>query len=210
MKGMFDSKQAGGALSLLATAMLIFLTGPTVRADPSPSPSSPSASSPATGGTASPSSQAGQPGSTPAVADATAPTATATPAQPSAPTPLPDLLIPSANIHFKGFIDTYAQYNPTDASYSNFRAYDFGANSFNLNMAQLKFWRPDDDGVGFVLRTDFGPGAMASGQNFYPGFFGTRGTSNGTTGTMPWSMFWLEEAYVNLWIPVPVMNPFRS
>ena len=68
-------------------------------------------------------------------------------------------------------------------------------------MAQLKFWRPDDDGVGFVLRTDFGPGAMASGQNFTPGFFGTRGTSSGATGSMPWSMFWLEEAYINFWIP---------
>ncbi|AFS52606.1 outer membrane beta-barrel protein [Leptospirillum ferriphilum] len=111
------------------------------------------------------------------------------------------MLIPAANIHFKGFIDTYAQYNPTDASYTNFRAYDFGANSFNVNMAQLKFWRPDDDGVGFVLRADFGPGAMASGQNFTPGFFGTQGSSGGTTGTMPWSMFWLEEAYINLWIP---------
>ncbi len=132
---------------------------------------------------------------------ADSPTPAPTPAPPASPTPLPDLLIPSANIHFKGFIDTYAQYNPTDASYSNFRAYDFGANSFNVNMAQLKFWRPDDDGIGFVLRTDFGPGAMASGQNFTPGFFGVEGTTSGGTGTMPWSLFWLEEAYVNFWIP---------
>jgi len=162
-----------------------------------PGPSSPSVSS-AGPGSSSPTTPTPAP---PVVADATAPAATATPAPPPTPTPLPDLLIPSANIHFKGFIDTYAQYNPTDASYSNFRAYDFGANSFNLNMAQLKFWRPDDDGIGFVLRTDFGPGAMASGQNFTPGFYGVRGTTSGNTGTMPWSMFWVEEAYINLWIP---------
>ena len=140
----------------------------------------------------------------PVVADsstpATAPAATPAPAA-AAPAPPSDLILPSANVHFKGFIDTYAQYNPTDASYTNFRAYDFGANSFNVNMAQLKFWRPDDDGIGFVLRTDFGPGAMASGQNFTPGFFGVRGTTSGNTATMPWSLFWLEEAYINLWIP---------
>ncbi|EQD36432.1 hypothetical protein B1B_16519, partial [mine drainage metagenome] len=50
------------------------------------------------------------------------------------------------NVHFKGFIDVYGQYNPTSASTTDFRAYDYGANSFNVNMAQLKFWRPDDDG----------------------------------------------------------------
>ena len=130
----------------------------------------------------------------PVVADsstpATAPAATPAPAA-AAPAPPSDLILPSANVHFKGFIDTYAQYNPTDASYTNFRAYDFGANSFNVNMAQLKFWRPDDDGIGFVLRTDFGPGAMASGQNFTPGFFGVEGTTSGNTATMPWSLFWL-------------------
>jgi hypothetical protein len=132
----------------------------------------------------------------PAPAPAAAPPAPA----PAAPAPS-DLIIPSMNIHMKGFVDVYAQYNPTDASYTNYRAYDFGANSFNVNMAQLKIWRPDDDGIGFVLRTDFGPGAMASGQNFTPGFFGTQGTSGGTTSTMPWSLFWLEEAYIDTLVP---------
>ncbi|MHB1926834.1 MAG: outer membrane beta-barrel protein [Leptospirillum sp.] len=196
----------GVSLALALSSGLVWgEMAPSAWADSSPSqtasasPSSPTAS-PASSGTTG-SSQTPPPASSPVVADATPPAATATPAPPATPTPLPDMLIPSANIHFKGFIDGYAQYNPTDASYSNFRAYDFGANSFNINMAQLKIWRPDDDGIGFVLRTDFGPGAMASGQNFTPGFFGTQGTSGGNTGTMPWSMFWLEEAYVNLWIP---------
>ncbi len=136
----------------------------------------------------------------PATTTAPAPAA-ATPAPaPAAPAPS-DLILPTMNIHMKGFIDTYAQYNPTDASYTNYRAYDYGANSFNVNMAQLKIWRPDDDGIGFVLRTDFGPGAMASGQNFTPGYFGIKGTTSGNTGSMPWSLFWLEEAYINLFVP---------
>ncbi len=182
-------------LSLAIT--LVFSRPLAVMADPD-SPAPPS--QPASGTSpASPGSAPSTPSSPGGPANQTVSSGGQAPTQP--PAPLPDMLIPSANIHFKGFIDTYAQYNPTDASYSNFRPYDFGANSFNVNMAQLKLWRPDDDGVGFVLRTDFGPGAMASGQNFYPGFFGTRGTSNGTTGTMPWSMFWLEEAYINFWIP---------
>ena len=170
-------------------------------------PASPVTTSSASSGTSSSTGQSSSSSSGPVVADsstpapATTPAPAATPAPATTPTPLPDMLIPSANIHFKGFIDTYAQYNPTDASYTNFRAYDYGANSFNVNMAQIKFWRPDDDGVGFVLRADFGPGAMASGQNFYPGSFGTRGTSTGNSLGMPWSMFWLEEAYINLWLP---------
>ncbi|MCL4461000.1 MAG: porin [Nitrospirae bacterium] len=189
-----SSGLALGPLTSLARADSSgFLTAPA-------SPVSPSTPTSSSGGSGN-SQTTGQSSSAPQVADSGTPAPAATPAPATTPTPLPDMLIPSANIHFKGFIDTYAQYNPTDASYSNFRAYDFGANSFNINMAQLKIWRPDDDGIGFVLRTDFGPGAMASGQNFYPGFFGTHGTSNGTTGTMPWSMFWLEEAYINLWIP---------
>jgi hypothetical protein len=205
----------GVSLALvLSSGLSLGSMTPSAWADSPDLEASPVATSPAASGTSSGSSSStGQSSSSaPVVADsstpapATPPAPAATPAPqataaPATPTPLPDMLIPAANIHFKGFIDTYAQYNPTDASYTNFRAYDFGANSFNVNMAQLKFWRPDDDGVGFVLRTDFGPGAMASGQNFYPGFFGTHGTSTGTSLGMPWSMFWLEEAYVNLWIP---------
>ncbi len=197
MKHKPASRNAGRSFSVLASLVLSFLTPFAAWADSS-TVQPPPANSPAPSAGTNGSAPTGQQGSAPVVADTSQPASTA---QPATPSPLPDMLIPSANIHFKGFIDTYAQYNPTDASYSNFRPYDFGANSFNVNMAQLKIWRPDDDGIGFVLRTDFGPGAMASGQNFYPGFFGTRGTSNGTTGTMPWSMFWLEEAYVNLWIP---------
>ena len=189
-------------LFLAAAMLLVFSPVTPSMADPSSTGAS-GGTTTQTGSGNSSSGNASSPSNPPApVADnPTAAAPAATPAPATTPTPLPDMLIPSANIHFKGFIDAYAQYNPTNASYSNFRAYDFGANSFNINMAQLKFWRPDDDGIGFVLRTDFGPGAMASGQNFYPGFFGTRGTSNGSTGTMPWSMFWLEEAYINFWIP---------
>ena len=189
-------------LFMAVAMLLVFSPGTPAMADPSSTGTS-GGTSTQTGSGNSPSGTGSTPSNPPAPATNSTSTSTAASqsSQPSTPTPLPDMLIPSANIHFKGFIDAYAQYNPTDASYSNFRPYDFGANSFNINMAQLKFWRPDDDGIGFVLRTDFGPGAMASGQNFYPGFFGTRGTSNGSTGTMPWSMFWLEEAYINFWIP---------
>ncbi|MHB8543487.1 MAG: outer membrane beta-barrel protein [Leptospirales bacterium] len=193
----------GVSLAVVVTSGVFFgETAGSAWADPL-SQASPSTSSSTSGSNSSTGSSGG-----PVLADSsspatpsTTPAPAATPAPATAPAPPSDLILPSANVHFKGFIDTYAQYNPTDASYTNYRAYDFGANSFNVNMAQLKFWRPDDDGVGFVLRTDFGPGAMASGQNFTPGFFGTQGSSGHTTGTMPWSMFWLEEAYINLWIP---------
>jgi len=143
-----------------------------------------------------------------ALADSTAPAASSTqtpaPAAPAAPapaaTPAPpsDLVIPSMNIHMKGFVDVYGQYNPTSSGYSDFRAYDYGANSFNVNMAQLKIWRPDDDGVGFVLRADFGPGAYASGQLFSPGYYNALG---GAGQTMPYTSFWLEEAYINFLVP---------
>ena len=140
---------------------------------------------------------------------APAPAAAAPAATPAAPS---DLVLPSMNIHMKGFVDVYAQYNPTSAGTTDFRAYDYGANSFNINMAQLKFWRPDDDGVGFVLRADFGPGAYASAQNFSPGYYGALGGghafgSNGTTleapnaAGMPYSSFWMEEAYINVLVP---------
>ena len=137
---------------------------------------------------------------------ATAPAAATPAATPAAPS---DLVIPSMNIHMKGFIDVYGQYNPTSAETTDFRAYDYGANSFNINMAQLKFWRPDDDGVGFVLRADFGPGAYASAQNFSPGYFNALGTSSTLTtsnlrssnAVMPYSSFWMEEAYINLLVP---------
>ena len=136
-----------------------------------------------------------------ALADSTAPAASSTqtpapaPAAPAAPapaaTPAPpsDLVLPAMNIHMKGFVDVYGQYNPTSSGYSDFRAYDYGANSFNVNMAQLKIWRPDDDGVGFVLRADFGPGAYASGQLFAPGYYGALG---GHGQMMPYTSFWLE------------------
>ena len=112
----------------------------------------------------------------------------------------------------KGFVDVYAQYNPTSAGTTDFRAYDYGANSFNVNMAQLKLWRPDDDGVGFVLRADFGPGAYASAQNFSPGYYGALGGGHAFTSSstsleapnaagMPYSSFWMEEAYVNVLVP---------
>ena len=136
------------------------------------------------------------------------PAAPQTPAPAATPAPAPDLILPSMNVHFKGFIDVYGQYNPTSASTTDFRAYDYGANSFNVNMAQLKFWRPDDDGIGFVLRTDFGPGAYASAQNFSPGYFGALGGGHGGStsvglgsATMPYSDFWLEEAYINFFVP---------
>ncbi len=139
-------------------------------------------------------------------ADSSAPASTTTQAQapaaqaPAAPS---DLIIPSMNIHLKGFVDVYAQYNPTSASETDFRAYDYGANSFNINMAQLKLWRPDDDGVGFVLRADFGPGAYASAQNFSPGYYASLGGGRGSSqfASMPYSSFWLEEAYVNFLVP---------
>jgi len=142
---------------------------------------------------------------TPAPAAAAAPAAT--------PAPPSDLVVPAMNIHLKGFIDAYAQYNPTSAGTTDFRAYDYGANSFNINMAQLKLWRPDDDGVGFVLRADFGPGAYASAQNFSPGYYGALGgghafANNSTTtlqapnaAGMPYSSFWMEEAYINFLVP---------
>ncbi|MHB1605061.1 MAG: outer membrane beta-barrel protein [Leptospirales bacterium] len=196
-----------GRIASVALLSSMLITPSFSWADPSPQSAPPSSATP-TPPSSNTENPANNPPSSPAMADSststlsTPPGPSGTPATPpSAPAPPSDLILPSANIHFKGFIDTYAQYNPTDASYSNFRPYDFGANSFNVNMAQLKFWRPDDDGVGFVLRTDFGPGAFASGQNFTPGFFGTRGTTSGNTGSMPWSMFWLEEAYINFWIP---------
>ncbi len=141
---------------------------------------------------------------------APAPAAAAPAATPAAPS---DLVIPSMNIHMKGFIDVYGQYNPTSAETTDFRAYDYGANSFNINMAQLKLWRPDDDGVGFVLRADFGPGAYASAQNFSPGYYGALGgghafANNSTTtlqapnaAGMPYSSFWMEEAYINFLVP---------
>ena len=140
---------------------------------------------------------------------AAAPVTPAAPAPAATPAPAPDLILPSMNVHFKGFIDVYGQYNPTSASTTDFRAYDYGANSFNLNMAQLKFWRPDDDGIGFVLRADFGPGAYASAQNFSPGYYGALGGGHPSTSTtlytgstaMPYSDFWLEEAYINFFVP---------
>ncbi|MDA8029494.1 MAG: hypothetical protein M0Z25_11015, partial [Nitrospiraceae bacterium] len=49
---------------------------------------------------------------------ATAPvptTAPATPAPAAAPAPPSDLVVPAMNIHLKGFVDVYAQYNPTSA-----------------------------------------------------------------------------------------------
>ena len=159
-----------------------------------------------------------------ALADSTAPAASSTqtpapaPAAPAAPapaaTPAPpsDLVLPAMNIHMKGFVDVYGQYNPTSSGYSDFRAYDYGANSFNVNMAQLKIWRPDDDGVGFVLRADFGPGAYASAQNFSPGYYDALGGGHAFTGDtntlqapnaagMPYSSFWMEEAYINFLVP---------
>ena len=138
--------------------------------------------------------------STPATATTPAPPAPAAPAQAApAATPAPtDLVLPALNIHMKGFVDVYGQYNPTSSGYSDFRAYDYGANSFNVNMAQLKIWRPDDDGVGFVLRADFGPGAYSSGQLFSPGYFGALG---GHGQAVPYTSFWLEEAYVNFLVP---------
>ena len=140
---------------------------------------------------------------------APAPAAAAPAATPAAPS---DLVLPSMNIHMKGFVDVYAQYNPTSAGTTDFRAYDYGANSFNINMAQLKLWRPDDDGVGFVLRADFGPGAYASAQNFSPGYYGALGGGHAFTGDtntlqapnaagMPYSSFWMEEAYINFLVP---------
>ena len=155
--------------------------------------------------------------STPAASSSSSTTTTPAPAaSPAAPAATPaapsDLVVPAMNIHLKGFIDAYAQYNPTSAGTTDFRAYDYGANSFNINMAQLKLWRPDDDGVGFVLRADFGPGAYASAQNFSPGYYGALGgghefASNGTTleapnaAGMPYSSFWMEEAYINFLVP---------
>ena len=155
--------------------------------------------------------------STPAASSSSSTTTTPAPAaSPAAPAATPaapsDLVVPAMNIHLKGFIDAYAQYNPTSAGTTDFRAYDYGANSFNINMAQLKLWRPDDDGVGFVLRADFGPGAYASAQNFSPGYYGALGgghafTSNSNALTapnaagMPYSSFWMEEAYINFLVP---------
>ncbi len=137
---------------------------------------------------------------------ASAPAATTAPAPaaaPAAPAPPSDLVVPAMGIHLKGFVDVYAQYNPTSAGTTDFRAYDYGANSFNVNMAQLKLWRTDDDGVGFVLRTDFGPGAYASAQSFSPGYYaalgGGRVSSN--LAAMPYSSFWMEEAYLNFYVP---------
>ena len=154
------------------------------------------------------------PGTVRADSSTPAPTTTQTPAQTPAPvapaaSAPSDLVIPSMNIHLKGFVDVYAQYNPTSAGTTDFRAYDYGANSFNINMAQIKLWRPDDDGVGFVLRTDFGPGAYASAQNFSPGYFNALGTSSSLTvsnvrssnAVMPYSSFWMEEAYINFFVP---------
>ena len=157
-----------------------------------PSPSSPATPAPGTTATQAPAASAAAPAAIPA--------------------PPSDLVVPAMNIHLKGFIDTYAQYNPTSAGTTDFRAYDYGANSFNINMAQLKLWRPDDDGVGFVLRADFGPGAYASAQNFSPGYYGALGgghafASNGTTleapnaAGMPYSSFWMEEAYIDFLVP---------
>ncbi len=160
-------------------------SGGRALADPAPAAASSSSSSTTT---------------TPAPA-ASAAAPAATPAPPS------DLVVPAMNIHLKGFIDAYAQYNPTSAGTTDFRAYDYGANSFNINMAQLKLWRPDDDGVGFVLRADFGPGAYASAQNFSPGYFSSLGGGHafgsGTTNAaaMPYSSFWMEEAYINFLVP---------
>ena len=146
-----------------------------------------------------------------ALADSSAPAASSSPSTTTTPapaasaaapaaTPAPtDLVLPAMNIHMKGFIDVYGQYNPTSSGYSDFRAYDYGANSFNVNMAQLKIWRPDDDGVGFVLRADFGPGAYASGQLFSPGYYGALG--GGNAQAMPYTSFWLEEAYINFLVP---------
>ena len=140
-----------------------------------------------------------------AFGDSAAP-ATPVPAA-AAPAPAPaapsDLVIPSMGIHLKGFVDVYGQYNPTSAGTTDFRAYDYGANSFNVNMAQLKLWKTDDDGVGFVLRTDFGPGAYASAQNFSPGYYAALGggTNSSRFASMPYSSFWLEEAYINFWVP---------
>jgi len=184
---------------LLASALLVGGTEITLArtgiawADSSAPASAPSSSS------SSPS------GTTPA------PAASSSAPAPAAAAPS-DLVMPSMNIHMKGFVDVYAQYNPTSAGTTDFRAYDYGANSFNVNMAQLKLWRPDDDGVGFVLRADFGPGAYASAQNFSPGYYGALGgghafTSNSTSlqapnaAGMPYSSFWMEEAYVNVLVP---------
>jgi hypothetical protein len=164
-------------------------SGGRALADPAPAAASSSSSSTTT---------------TPAPA-ASAAAPAATPAPPS------DLVVPAMNIHLKGFIDAYAQYNPTSAGTTDFRAYDYGANSFNINMAQLKLWRPDDDGVGFVLRADFGPGAYASAQNFSPGYYNALGgghafASNGSleaanAAGMPYSSFWMEESYINFLVP---------
>ena len=180
--------------ALLLTAGELFVGVHSALADSStPAASSPSSSSPATTSTPAPAATAAAPA--------------ATPAAPS------DLVVPAMNIHLKGFIDAYAQYNPTSAGTTDFRAYDYGANSFNINMAQLKLWRPDDDGVGFVLRADFGPGAYASAQNFSPGYYGALGgghafADNSTTtlqapnaAGMPYSSFWMEEAYINFLVP---------
>ncbi|MGC8529920.1 MAG: outer membrane beta-barrel protein [Leptospirillia bacterium] len=155
--------------------------------------------------------------STPATSSSSSASTTTTPAPAAAapaatPAPPSDLVVPAMNIHLKGFIDAYAQYNPTSAGTTDFRTYDYGANSFNINMAQLKLWRPDDDGVGFVLRADFGPGAYASAQNFSPGYYGALGgghafASNSTSleapnaAGMPYSSFWMEEAYINFLVP---------
>jgi hypothetical protein len=148
----------------------------------------------------------------PAAPAAPATTTPAPAAAPAAAAPPSDLVVPAMGIHLKGFVDVYGQYNPTSAGTTDFRAYDYGANSFNVNMAQLKLWKTDDDGVGFVLRADFGPGAYASAQNFSPGYYGALGgghafTSNTNSLTapnaagMPYSSFWMEEAYINFYVP---------
>jgi hypothetical protein len=185
--------RSAGVLSIALSSAMLILAGLS-----SPNLSYGDSSSPQTTTTAPSTSAAPV---TPAAPAAAAPAAT--------PAPAPDLILPSMNVHFKGFIDVYGQYNPTSASTTDFRAYDYGANSFNVNMAQLKFWRPDDDGIGFVLRTDFGPGAYASAQNFSPGYFGALGGGHGGTtavgssgaAAMPYSDFWLEEAYINFFVP---------
>ena len=186
--------RSAGVLSIALSSAMLILAGLS-----SPNLSYGDSSSPQTTTTAPSTSAAPV---TPAAPAAAAPAAT--------PAPAPDLILPSMNVHFKGFIDVYGQYNPTSASTTDFRAYDYGANSFNVNMAQLKFWRPDDDGIGFVLRADFGPGAYASAQNFSPGYFGALGGGHGgnsvlgsslASAGMPYSDFWLEEAYINFFVP---------
>ncbi|MBI4372502.1 MAG: porin [Candidatus Omnitrophica bacterium] len=108
------------------------------------------------------------------------------------------LLTKGGNIYMDGFVDTSLNWNfatPNVApggtlatGNSTVRAFDREADTFDLNNAQITFWRPAPDGGGVGFKTEF--------------MYGTDAQVADSAGFTTTDEFAIQEAFVDIKIPI--------